>query len=106
MRIAVEGEVFPPRGIAEEARMRSRIGLLCILLTIIGPTLVAKKLDPQEIEQSRRKKTRADHREERTERIHVSYTHLDVYKRQVINHHQEVPFRVLERKYSFDENAK
>ena len=38
---------------------------------------------------------------------------VDVYKRQlewigkskVINHHQEVPFRVLERKYSFDENG-
>ena len=31
---------------------------------------MAKKLDPQEIEQSRRKKTRADNREERKERIH------------------------------------
>ena len=29
---------------------------------------MAKKLDPQEIEQSRRKKTRADNREERKER--------------------------------------
>ena len=26
-------------------------------------------------------------------------------KSKVINHHQEVPFRVLERKYSFDENG-
>ena len=31
---------------------------------------MAKKLDPQEIEKSRRKKTRADNREERKERIH------------------------------------
>lgn len=27
------------------------------------------------------------------------------WKSKVINHHQEVPFRVLERKYSFDENG-
>ena len=26
-------------------------------------------------------------------------------KSKVINHHQDVPFRVLERKYSFDENG-
>ena len=26
-------------------------------------------------------------------------------KNKVINHHQEVPFRVLERKYSYDENG-
>ena len=26
-------------------------------------------------------------------------------KSKVINHHQKVPFRVLERKYSFDENG-
>lgn len=26
-------------------------------------------------------------------------------KEKVINHHQEVPFRVLERQYSFDENG-
>ena len=26
-------------------------------------------------------------------------------KEKVINHHQEVPFRVLERRYSFDENG-
>ena len=26
-------------------------------------------------------------------------------KSKVINHHQEVPFRVLERQYSFDENG-
>lgn len=26
-------------------------------------------------------------------------------KSKVINHHQEVPFRVLERKYSFDETG-
>ena len=26
-------------------------------------------------------------------------------KNKVINHHQDVPFRVLERKYSFDENG-
>ena len=26
-------------------------------------------------------------------------------KSKVINHHQEVPFRVLERKYSFDEDG-
>ena len=26
-------------------------------------------------------------------------------KSKVINHHQEVPFRVLERKYSFDESG-
>lgn len=26
-------------------------------------------------------------------------------KIKVINHHQDVPFRVLERKYSFDENG-
>ncbi len=26
-------------------------------------------------------------------------------KDKVINHHQEVPFRVLERKYSFDESG-
>ena len=34
---------------------------------------MAKKLDPQEIEQSRRKKTRADNREERKERIPYQY---------------------------------
>ena len=27
-------------------------------------------------------------------------------KSKVINHHQEVPFRVLERKYNFDENGR
>lgn len=27
-------------------------------------------------------------------------------KEKVINHHQEVPFRVLERRYSFDENGR
>lgn len=27
------------------------------------------------------------------------------WKNKVINHHQDVPFRVLERKYSFDENG-
>ena len=26
-------------------------------------------------------------------------------KEKVINHHQEVPFRVLDRQYSFDENG-
>lgn len=26
-------------------------------------------------------------------------------KNKIINHHQDVPFRVLERKYSFDENG-
>ena len=26
-------------------------------------------------------------------------------KNKVINHHQEVPFRVMERKYSYDENG-
>lgn len=26
-------------------------------------------------------------------------------KEKVINHHQEVPFRVLDRKYSYDENG-
>ena len=26
-------------------------------------------------------------------------------KDKVVNHHMEVPFRVLERKYSFDENG-
>lgn len=26
-------------------------------------------------------------------------------KDKVVNHHQEVPFRVLERQYSFDENG-
>lgn len=26
-------------------------------------------------------------------------------KSKVINHHQDVPFRVLQRKYSFDENG-
>ena len=52
---------------------------------------MAKKLDPQEIEQSRRKKTRADNREERKA---VSYTHLDVYKRQVVYGlaYQRTPF--------------
>ena len=52
---------------------------------------MAKKLDPQEIEQSRRKKTRADNREERKERIHDGirknresggvYRHPQPYKR-------------------------
>lgn len=27
-------------------------------------------------------------------------------KDKVVNHHQEVPFRVLERQYSFDENGR